>query len=321
MAGVGQNNFHVTLYVICRKKPLIQYGSIWGSCERVSRLRSMRTWGSLWCFIPSRQAAEYNNGTQIQVSSLSLRRTFATSGMEWCKGEVGIKISVFSAVKMLGNWMISTRQVSFVSYLSLSLVIVTIDCSAETEEEIIATSNNSLANAFASYPRGKLSWTQPHLPFRCGWWVVLLWFFLVSHADKAHFYLLRHLQKKSTGKRLRIQQNEMPFSGYCFFRHVAETIPGIEGEGRWVALGWASELICRREDWKNSKDQRGRLTSHPSLPRMTHVSFLLAFSVWDANVAWVSRDRSQSLLSGFNSVFIDLSKLYPHRMVSPEDFL
>lgn len=58
---------------------------------------------------------------------------------------------------MLGNWMISTRQVSFVSYLSLSLVIVKIDCSAETKEEIIATSNNSLANAFASYPRGKLS--------------------------------------------------------------------------------------------------------------------------------------------------------------------
>lgn len=116
MAGVGQNNFHVPLYLICRKKPLIQYGSIWGSCERVSRLRSMRTWGSLWCFIPSRQAAEYNNGTQIQVSSLSLRRTFATSGMEWCKSEVGIKIRVFSAVKMLGKRIVSTRQASFVSY-------------------------------------------------------------------------------------------------------------------------------------------------------------------------------------------------------------
>lgn len=121
MAGVGQNNFHVPLYLICRKKPLIQYGSIWGSCERVSRLRSMRTWGSLWCLIPSRQAAEYNNGTQIQVSSLSLRRTFATSRMEWCKSEVGIKIRVFSAVKMLENWMVSTRQASFVSYPPLSL--------------------------------------------------------------------------------------------------------------------------------------------------------------------------------------------------------
>lgn len=131
--------------------------------------------------------------------------------------------------------------------------------------------------------------------------------FLVSPADKAHFHLLRHLQKKkkkSTGKSLRIRQDEMQFSGYCFLRNVAESIPGIEGEGRWVALGWVSELVCRREDWKNSKDQRGRLTSHPSFPSMTHLSFLLACSVWDANVAWVSRDRSQSLFSSSKSVFI-----------------
>lgn len=129
--------------------------------------------------------------------------------------------------------------------------------------------------------------------------------FLVSHADKAHVYLRRHLQKNHLGKGSESDKNEMLFSGYCFLRDVAETIPGIEGEGRWVALGWVSELICRREDWKNSKDQRGRLTSHPSIPRMTHLSFLLAFSVWDANVAWVSRDRSQSSFSSFNSMFID----------------